>query len=68
MRCRSGRHEWTDPADATKCCDPAWERRLWVGGLRDRPAYGHYWAPAGARRRVPEEPEPDLREALLDRR
>ena len=27
MRCKSGKHEWTDQVDAERCCDPAWERQ-----------------------------------------
>ena len=29
--CQSGKHFWTDKADAEKCCDPAWQRILLVG-------------------------------------
>ncbi len=31
MRCMSGLHEWTDQADAEKCCHPDWKRILLVG-------------------------------------
>jgi len=29
--CTSGRHFWTDPTDAAKCCHPAWRRLLLIG-------------------------------------
>lgn len=28
MRCNSKRHEWTDPADAEKCCDGVHARAI----------------------------------------
>jgi hypothetical protein len=29
--CYSGRHVWTDKANAEKCCHPEWQRILLVG-------------------------------------
>lgn len=31
MKCQSGRHEWTDPIGAERCCDPDWTRELRFG-------------------------------------
>ncbi|MCX8018590.1 MULTISPECIES: hypothetical protein [Tepidimonas] len=31
MKCRSGLHEWLDPASAQRCCDPGWRRELRYG-------------------------------------
>jgi hypothetical protein len=33
MRCRSGRHEWTDPADARRRCSGRWRREVRPRGL-----------------------------------
>jgi len=54
-RCKSGQHEWLDPADAAKCCN-GWRRVLLVGNLAeaervvfgDVAPYGFYWAKAEA--------------------
>lgn len=26
MKCKSGKHEWDNPLNAARCCDPAWKR------------------------------------------
>lgn len=28
MKCLSGKHEWSDPTSAQRCCAPAWRRVL----------------------------------------
>jgi hypothetical protein len=28
MKCRSGRHEWADGLDASRCCSPHWRREM----------------------------------------
>ncbi len=28
MKCQSGKHEWTNPASAERCCSPHWRREL----------------------------------------
>jgi len=44
LRCRTGRHVWTDPQDAARCCDPAYARILRVGGGGGRPLwFAHVW-------------------------
>lgn len=53
MRCKSGRHEWTDERDAAKCCN-GWRRVLAIGpqllpedrraGILPGPSlYGYQW-------------------------
>jgi hypothetical protein len=47
--CCSGRHHWSDPSDAAKCCDPRYVRslvtRVHTPGFVA--AYGHYWLETG---------------------
>jgi len=43
MKCRSGKHEWTDPEDAARCCDPRWRRDLRVGVDHVGPWFAHVW-------------------------
>lgn len=59
-KCRSGRHYWTRPEDAEKCCNPKWRRVLLVGrditqfkGERgaaksDAASYAHGWEESDA--------------------
>jgi len=35
MRCCSGKHEWSDPVSASRCCHPDWSRELRYG-MSDR--------------------------------
>jgi hypothetical protein len=42
-RCASGKHVWTDPADAAKCCSPDWQRALDVGTTDTGAWFRHYW-------------------------
>ena len=37
MKCQSGKHDWTDPRDAARCCSGAWARRLVPWG--ENPSY-----------------------------
>lgn len=30
--CHTKRHTWTDPASASRCCDPGWRRELRMPG------------------------------------
>lgn len=39
-RCKSGKHEWSNPADAAKCCN-GWHRVLVLGDLRACATVGH---------------------------
>ena len=34
-KCQSGRHHWTDPRDAARCCSPEWRRELRIWGDHD---------------------------------
>jgi hypothetical protein len=43
MKCVSGKHEWTDPDDAAKCCRPDWQRCVQVGMVDGIPWFSHYW-------------------------
>jgi len=54
-RCRSGRHVWTDPLDAERCCSPEWRRMVVfshqsdrldpLGRVRDDVGLIHGWVP-----------------------
>lgn len=35
MRCRSGRHEWTDHLGAWRCCSGEWRREVRIRGTED---------------------------------
>ena len=42
MKCASGKHEWTDPDDAAKCCN-GYHRETRVGSLDGRLWFAHVW-------------------------
>jgi hypothetical protein len=46
LKCQSGKHEWTNPEDAAKCCN-GWHRELRVGFSTNNGVawYAHTWAP-----------------------
>ena len=67
MRCKSGKHEWTDQVDAERCCNPEWERqgRPLAFGIEDMDQDGRrfvvtgglMWVYGWVRRRRPDAAE-----------
>jgi hypothetical protein len=35
MRCKSGKHEWTEALDASRCCSAYWRRDMRMRGQED---------------------------------
>jgi hypothetical protein len=35
MRCKSGKHEWIDALDASRCCSVSWRRDMRMSGQED---------------------------------
>ena len=42
MKCRSGKHEWTDFEDAVRCCN-GYHRELRTGTLGDKVYFRFVW-------------------------
>lgn len=42
MKCYSGKHEWSDPTSAQRCCNPRWSRELRYGMSDLQPDDDHH--------------------------